>query len=383
MRFLGELYNYEHVDSSVIFETLYLILVFGHGTQEQDVLDPPEDCFRIRMVITLLETCGHYFDRGSSKRKLDRFLMHFQRYILSKGVLPLDVEFDIQDLFAELRPNMTRYSSIDEVNAALVELEEHDRTVPLTRPIMRSIPTLKSLQGGPHPTKNGHDEEELDEENHGDGSDSEEEDDDGGGPASDEDDEVHVRQKVAELDPQEEANFELDLKAVMQESMEQRRLELRGRPTLNMTIPMNVFEGSIKDHHGRGVGGESGDEALDEESGGSKEVQVKVLVKRGNKQQTKQMYIPRDCSLIQSTKQKEAAELEEKQDIKRLVLEYNDREEEELNGLGNQTLNYMQSGGNRVAGRGSNWEGTSGRGGGTRHRYHSYSGGGVYYSRKK
>lgn len=34
MRFLGELYNYEHVDSSVIFETLYLILVFGRGTPE-------------------------------------------------------------------------------------------------------------------------------------------------------------------------------------------------------------------------------------------------------------------------------------------------------------------------------------------------------------
>lgn len=48
------------------------------------------------MVITLLETCGHYFDRGSSKRKLDRFLIHFQRYILSKGALPLDIEFDLQ-----------------------------------------------------------------------------------------------------------------------------------------------------------------------------------------------------------------------------------------------------------------------------------------------
>ncbi|CAJ1975643.1 unnamed protein product [Sphenostylis stenocarpa] len=110
MRFLGELYNYEHVDSSVIFETLYLILIYGHGTSEpsgdimefvhescqQDVLDPPEDCFRIRLIITLLETCGHYFDRGSSKRKLDRFLIHFQRYILSKGALPLDIEFDLQ-----------------------------------------------------------------------------------------------------------------------------------------------------------------------------------------------------------------------------------------------------------------------------------------------
>lgn len=34
MRFLGELYNYELVDSSVVFDTLYLILVFGHGTSE-------------------------------------------------------------------------------------------------------------------------------------------------------------------------------------------------------------------------------------------------------------------------------------------------------------------------------------------------------------
>ncbi|KAF9600157.1 hypothetical protein IFM89_004769 [Coptis chinensis] len=32
--FLGELYNYEHIDSSVIFKTLYLILAFGHGTSE-------------------------------------------------------------------------------------------------------------------------------------------------------------------------------------------------------------------------------------------------------------------------------------------------------------------------------------------------------------
>lgn len=65
-------------------------------TIQQDVLDPPEDCFRLRMVITLLETCGQFFDRGSSKRRLDRFLLYFQRYVLSKGVIPLDVEFDLQ-----------------------------------------------------------------------------------------------------------------------------------------------------------------------------------------------------------------------------------------------------------------------------------------------
>ncbi|KDP46148.1 hypothetical protein JCGZ_06659 [Jatropha curcas] len=421
MRYLGELYNYELVDSSVIFDTLYLILVFGHDTPERDVLDPPEDCFRIRMVITLLETCGHYFDRGSSKRKLDRFLIHFQRYILSKGALPLDIEFDLQDLFADLRPSMSRYSSIDEVNAALIELEENERTgytdkasiekhCDTEKPSSRKTSNAISANGknivngndengGIHEDigdsysdsgsgtidQEGHDEEELDEENHDDGCDSEEEDDDDGvGPVSDEDDEVHVRQKVAEVDPVEAANFEQELRAVMQESMEQRRQELRGRPTLNMVIPMSVFEGSSKDH-GRGVGGESGDEALDDKKGGNKEVQVKVLVKRGNKQQTKQMYIPRDCSLVQSTKQKEAAEFEEKQDIKRLVLEYNDREEEENNGLGTQTLNWMPSSSNRVGGRSSMWEGSSGRGAGSRHRhqYQHHSGSSVYHGRRR
>ncbi|KAE9608234.1 putative up-frameshift suppressor 2 [Lupinus albus] len=419
MRFLGELYNYEHVDSSVIFETLYLILIYGHGTPEQDVLDPPEDCFRIRLIVTLLETCGHYFDRGSSKRKLDRFLIHFQRYILSKGALPLDVEFDLQDMFADLRPNMVRYTFIEEVNAALVELEEHDRTVSVDKasrekhsetekPPRRisskvAVGDRQSIDNGAEENGvqddandsetdsqsdtvdvEGHDDEELDEENHEDGCETEDDDDDGPGPASDYEDEVHVRHKMTEVDPLEEANFDQELKALVKESMEERSRDLRGRPTLNMMIPINVLEGSTKDHHGKGISGESGDEALDDESGGNKEVQVRVLVKRGNKQQTKQMFIPQNSSLVQSTKQKEAAELQEKEDIKRRVLEYNDREEEELNGLGTQPSNWLQSGGSKAGGRGHTFEGTSGRGGGSRHRHHNYyTGSGLYYSRRR
>lgn len=327
----------------------------------------------------------------------------------------------MQDLFAELRPNMTRYSSIEEVNAALVELEEHERTVstekansekhsdtekPSSQTAANAISangqnTMRGAEenGRVHEDNadsdsdsgsgtidpDRHDEDDLDDENHDEEGDNEDDDDDdeGGGPASDEDDEVHFRQKQAEVDPEEIMNFDLELKAVVQESMEQRKQELRGRPTLNMMIPMNLFEGSSKDHHGRTVGGESGDEALDEDTGEGKEVQVKVLVKRGNKQQTKQMYIPRDCSLVQSTKQKEAAELEEKQDIKRLVLEYNDREEDN-NGLGTQTLNsnWIPSGSSRVSTRGSMWEGTSRRTGGSRHGHHHYSGTGTYHRRK-
>ncbi|GAB2225830.1 hypothetical protein Droror1_Dr00021597 [Drosera rotundifolia] len=420
MRLLGELYNYELVDSSLIFETLYLMLAFGHGPEEQDVLDPPEDFFRARLVITLLETCGHYFGRGSSKRKLDNFLMHFQRYILGKGLLPLDIEFDLQDLFADLRPSMKRYTSFEYINKALAELEEHEhkasqKHLDADKSMIRSDQyTLSNGRGfsngiegngsmhedaigecetdsgsgtiGPE----GHDlEDELDDENHDDVAESGDEED-LTAPPSEEDDEVHVRLKVSAVHPEEAAEFDRELKALMQESLESRKLELRARPTINMTIPVNLLESS-KDHHGRASEGESGDDPLDDDDDddrGSKEVRVKVLVKRGHKQQTKEMYIPQDSSLVRSTKQKEAAELEEKQDIKRLVLEYNDREEEDVNGVGGgQSTGWVQSGFSRTpAGRGSgSWDGSSaGKGSGSRNRfYYQYSGAGSYYSRKK
>ncbi|EPS68456.1 hypothetical protein M569_06311, partial [Genlisea aurea] len=391
MRLLGELYNYELVDSSVIFDTLYLILGFGYGTKEQDALDPPEDCFRMRMVVTLLQTCGHYFGKGSSKRKLDRFLIHFQRYILSKGVLPLDIDFDLQDLFVLLRPKMIRYSSVEEVNAALVELEELESVERVhvdgsERSVKSAVPVAANGESHGAAISDSDtesdateriDDEESEGENPDEGGSESEEDYDDGDPVSDEDDEVHVSQKVPQVDPQEAADFDRELRALMQESLESRKLELRSRPTINMTIPINLFEGQ---HHGRGgVEVESGDDATDETGGGAetREVRVKVLVKRGSKQQTKQMYIPRDCSLVQGTKQKEAAELEEKQDIKRLVLEYNDREEEELN----QSL-MSQNGGGRTVNRGLTWDGYH-RGGGGRHRHISHSGAGFYYGRRR
>jgi hypothetical protein len=41
-------------------------------------IDAVDDFFRIRLVCTLLDTCGACFDRGSQKRKLDHFLVIFQ-----------------------------------------------------------------------------------------------------------------------------------------------------------------------------------------------------------------------------------------------------------------------------------------------------------------
>ena len=164
------------------------------------------------------------------------------------------MKLHLQDLFAELQPNMTRYSSIEEVNAAFVELEEHERSVSsdksntekhldAEKPMSRATSNTTSTNG--RDTVNGsrengaahgdgvdsdsdtgsgtieaegRDDEESDLGNHEDGCDSDDDEDDeeAGGPASDEDDEVHVRQKVPEVDPREEANFDQELRAVMQ-----------------------------------------------------------------------------------------------------------------------------------------------------------------------
>ncbi|XP_044967217.1 regulator of nonsense transcripts UPF2-like isoform X2 [Hordeum vulgare subsp. vulgare] len=401
MRFLGELYNYEHIDSSVIFETMYLIIVFGHGTPEQDLLDPPEDFFRIRMIVTLLQTCGHYFDRGSSKRKLDRFLLHFQRYILNKGPLPLDVEFDVQDMFAELRPNMTRYSSAELLASALVELEENEKAKQSES--AASDASCKSSTN--RPDKNGRDHEEVaDSESYSgsrsiyrDGSEDgdslyEENSDDRSGngvdddmPASsDEEERVQVRHKLVQVDPKEQEDFDRELKALLQESLESRKLEPRVKSTLNMTVPMKIVEGS-KDW--RATETESGEELAAEESGnagvGSEvKVCVRVLVKKGHKQQTRQMLIPGDCSLVQSTKQQEAALLEERQNIKQKILEYNEREEEEFNASSLQAGFWGQGGssaGGSIIGSGGrgSWDGSNRGGRGGRQRY--YIAGGIYH----
>eukprot|EP00252_Welwitschia_mirabilis_P015911 TRINITY_DN352_c0_g1_i2.p1 TRINITY_DN352_c0_g1~~TRINITY_DN352_c0_g1_i2.p1 ORF type:complete len:706 (-),score=145.51 TRINITY_DN352_c0_g1_i2:279-2270(-) len=418
MRFLGELYNYRLVDTSVIFETLYLVLFFGHDTPEQDVLDPPEDCFRIRMVITTLQTCGSFFNKGSSKRRLDKFLVFFQRYILTKGVIPLDIEFDLQDLFAELRPKMFRFSSIEEADAAILEIEEHESTVSSEKigsdkhsdtegvtPASRSVPPAV---GNGQTTGNGaddhgtglddvesesemdfssfehdvhDDDEEPDEdksvEHYDEGYDGHE-DEDGADPVASEDEDIQVRQKKSmDVDPAEEADFDRELRAIMQESLDSRRLELRSRPTLNMAIPVNLFEGSSRTPEV-----ESGDEVVDDECG-TNNVSFRVLVKKGNKQQTKHLYIPRDCSLVQCTKQKEEAEFQEKQGIKRLVLEYNEREEDDTSATavqpGNWTVANSGMSGRMSSGRGG-WD-SVGRSHGTRHRHHHPGGGG--YGRRR
>jgi len=77
-------------------------------------------------VCSLLETCGQFFNKGLAKKRLDRFLAFYQRYLLAKPPLPLDVEFDVQ--VCPHRPTCSRHSQscFDSSIRSLVFTEDGD-----------------------------------------------------------------------------------------------------------------------------------------------------------------------------------------------------------------------------------------------------------------
>lgn len=134
-RYLGELYNYKLVDSRDIFNALYSFITFGvsmdHSVESQ--LDPPDSAFRIRLVCVLLETCGAYFNSGSSKKKLDYFLIFFQNYYWYKHTdpfwteenpFPIYVSNIYHECLSSLRPKLALFKSWQECKNAVEELKQ-------------------------------------------------------------------------------------------------------------------------------------------------------------------------------------------------------------------------------------------------------------------
>ncbi|CAG9098109.1 unnamed protein product [Plutella xylostella] len=135
VRYLGELYNYKLLDSRDVFNVLYSFITFG-VTNEHGVvspLDPPDNVFRIRLVCALLETCGAYFNSGSSKKRLDYFLVFFQNYYWFKqsdpywteeNKFPIYVKYIYQECLLSLRPKLTLFTSWQQCKDAIEDLRQ-------------------------------------------------------------------------------------------------------------------------------------------------------------------------------------------------------------------------------------------------------------------
>mmetsp|Transcript_20304 Transcript_20304/g.44006 ORF Transcript_20304/g.44006 Transcript_20304/m.44006 type:complete len:539 (-) Transcript_20304:34-1650(-) len=180
---LGELFNFRLLDQNSFFDTLYLLINYGHATRwpthttpdegdepsladtarwnaerirrprgpifggcnEVDApqfhpemyfdKDPPHECFRIRLVCQLLDQSAEFLKKPNLSTRLCRFWMYFERYLLFKSYVPMEVEFIVDDTYDNLgSPVAERPRSYTEVCQRLIPFEHqqiyhrHDET---------------------------------------------------------------------------------------------------------------------------------------------------------------------------------------------------------------------------------------------------------------
>ncbi|KAL3151997.1 hypothetical protein ABBQ32_001118 [Trebouxia sp. C0010 RCD-2024] len=296
MRLLGEMYNFRLVDSRVVFDTLYLLLSFGHETPEEaDKLDPPFSYFRIRLICSLLETCGQFFNKGLAKKRLDRFLTFFQRYLLAKPPLPLDVEFDVQDLLAHLRPSLVRITEYEQAAQAVVAIEASDARSAAAGPA-----GLGAIEEEESDSDNSEDNRGSDSDAEGRGArDAIEEEDGAVFMTEQDDDDEHVKLlNPVKVDEEVDEDFEKELAALMTDFK------------LPPSGPFPQASASV----------ERADTPEGQDAGGT--VSFRVMMKRGGRDdRSKAVQLPVNSSVAVNLRAKAEAEELERAEMKRLVLQ--------------------------------------------------------------
>ncbi|XP_072528538.1 regulator of nonsense transcripts 2 isoform X2 [Salminus brasiliensis] len=358
-KFLGELYNYRMVESAVIFRTLFSFISFGVNTDgSPSPLDPPEHLFRIRLVCTLLDTCGQYFDRGSSKRKLDCFLIYFQRYIWWKKSLdvwtkdhpfPIDIDYMISDMLELLRPKMHLCCSLEEVCRQVTELEreflvklglEKDGRCSSAMgegEVLDEEDEDDDDEGGAETEEQSGNESEMNEPEEEEGSENENEeeereeeeentdyltDSNKENETDEENNEVMIRGGgLKHVACAEDDDFIQALDKMMLENLQQRSGEAVKVHQLDVAIPLQL-KSQLKKGPAPSCAGETNADINDT-------MQFVMLTRKGNKQQFKILNVPLSSHLAANHFNQQQAEQEERMRMKKLTLDINERQEQE------------------------------------------------------
>ncbi|RFU35631.1 hypothetical protein B7463_g649, partial [Scytalidium lignicola] len=313
VKYLGELYNYRMVDHPIIFDTLYRIMTFGHGGPpipgHLNPFDMPDDFFRIRLY-----------------------------YIYTKDVLPMDIEFIVQDVFALTRPQWKLASNLEESSRVFqLAMAQDQKSAGLDKAAEPEEPdsdgsTDDGMGDGDVDVETAdHDGDEEESTATGDESDV-----DAAGDAErsaretdSEEEAIVVTREEEEVDPEAEAEFEREYAKMMAESLESRKFERKA--TFDVPLPLRR-----KDGHTPASNEALGEDTVNDEGAGSGTMAFSLLTKRGNRQQTKTVSLPSDSSFAIAMKTQQAAEREEQQRIKNLVLNYDlTREGDDQDGLDN------------------------------------------------
>ncbi|XP_054263134.1 regulator of nonsense transcripts 2-like [Macrosteles quadrilineatus] len=290
IKYLGELYNYRMLDTSDILRTLYSLISFG-VSQSADVsspVDPPTSVMRIHLVLLLLNSCALPLDNDETAKKLDYFITYFQRYYWIKKSnhiwndeqpFPKDIVFQYEDTLNSLSPDMkpatdlvTAINAVNNINSKMYSKAATDN------------PNLDSLLCT------------VFEDNESSDTDSDE--DKSEKPASKE---VHQQsQKVEDADDV----FMQELSKLISDSV--REGDTKVKPNADIAVPLNYRR------------------ALEDEKS-----QFVLLYKKGNKQTFKTLTLPSDHELLVNLKFREEVSKREKQTVKKLTLDINERLQDE------------------------------------------------------
>ncbi|KAI6646478.1 hypothetical protein LOD99_12599 [Oopsacas minuta] len=332
VKFLGELYNYNLVEASVIFRTLYMFLNFGFTSSPENPssLDPNDNYFRIRIICTLLETCGQYFDHGSSRKKLDNFFIFFQCYVwMKKRPLPILIEFSVTDMMESLRPDIFYYESYEEAQKAALELEsQFDKTLRFLT--SSSDASVQPTNGVTNVSNKQSLSDEEDDEYYRTSNKSKEkpgteelqdelDSDEDTSPSDNQEDyqdDVVLSGGIKHITCLEDDEFINALDKAMSDDIQGRRSDATKIPVADIAIPMKLKGSNFK------PGGDT--EHKEEEH-----LTFTLMMKKGHKSQYKELKIPATDTLAASIKQQRQAEKTEHEKMKEMILSYEKRRNEE------------------------------------------------------
>ncbi|EOR01018.1 hypothetical protein E3P92_01876 [Wallemia ichthyophaga] len=325
VRYLGELYNYRSVQSGVIFDVLWMLVTWGHvggrplpGMASGGVRDAPDDFFRIRLVCTLLDTCGACFDSGLQRKRLDDYIAFLMMYVATKSTLPMDMDFMYTDTLDALRPGIAIKRSFEDAVRGVDEMMADDHHLLPDQGGEEEV-VYRDEESGEEENGDGEGEGEegqveatepveADEADEGDEEDESDSDSEGDAEM---DDDVVLREsergrEKEEIPPEEEDEFNRELAKMATDNSEAKKVDKRALFDLSLPAKKKTEE-------------EGG-------SGDPSQMKFTVLTKKGAKQQTRTVEVPSESPLAVNSRTNALQDQHEQAQLKKLVLDYEKRD---------------------------------------------------------
>lgn len=312
VRYFGELFHSQLLPPEAVLDQLWRWVV--RRVHRPDRYD---DFTRVRLVCTLLQTCGESFHANPLRKRMDDFLVAFQYYMLTKPAPPVDVAFHVEQTLDALRPRRQRVPKKEVLSQRL------NKILPLfyQRDLTSIVAGLVKTSGTERTPTNDESDSEIPSHvreewaSSSDASDSQE-DDDALYDSQDESDTSEVEDDVdseAALDEQADEELERELALLMAEAHAAPGWRHGGGATLERT--RQVLSGAPVPPASPASGAPAK---------ASPDFMTFSLLSR---KATQEIHVPAAASISVRARQQQEQEAAERQQLKAYVLAYRDREE--------------------------------------------------------